>query len=1734
MNTSHINPVSQGINSDLANINISPKYYTYALNASVSDNTGDEFLIQNTHSNILKAVFPDGFKVIGHKNIYEKERVIYFLVNPETNESEIGEIINVSYTDNTDSGYICYNEEGCETDYNKENTPLEKTEQVPYAIYRTIKNQNCLNFNINYPIDIEYRITDCGVNLYFTDNYNQRRFLYLEFNEDLTLKIKQDFYEIIGFDPYNCNLPIYSDNLDCNKLLYNPCFAKPCIDFVDSVSNGSLKAGVYQFLIAYSDKNGNVLTNYFPATQPIPIFSKEITVLTDYDTDKAIVLDINNVENEAFLYYNLVVVETVDSFTEFKFIGTFPTSFTQKDRYVYTGNDKTLIKLTAQDILFKRPYYDTAKFVTKANNYLFFGGLKEYKNLNLQRVANNIKLYWQTIAIPESAYKEERNSFHFRTYQRDEVYAFGIVFEFCDGWESCVLHIPGNSAEYYSSTYDLNPYDIIPNSNPDVITDPSCANLELNKRWQVYNTAQKINGMCEYKYTENCGKQNTWEAGDFGFYESTETYPNDPLVWGELCGQPIRHHRMPDCCVTHIHNGQCGSVQFEESNMIFPLGVRIDHASVVSSLDYAVANNIITQEDRNKIKGYRIVRGNRQGNKSIVAKGLLYDMFAYSKDGKSYLYPNYPYNDLNPDYFISPSKTTYDQDSITELSLPNTKPAIPNPFAPLGRYTFHSPDTHFNNPSLGNILKLETVEYGQSEGFFNQCEEQAKYKRLTFFARLIALGMGIAAALSATEEKECVTYTIKSDYKTLEPPLTNNYDKLKKEEIKLQTSDTVLGQTIYNNGKEFTDYKGSTKTDERTLTQDNTVCLAQNTYDKKTGKKTDGDSSSKIMTAAADAVKQCKDLKNDNVVETYTRTTCTGTPHQLLSNQQDKSNIMTVFNTILTALLQSGPQIVQQVLIGMKEMDIVLNLIKSLIPEKNYAIQYNSVGRYNNYVCVPDYMGIKNRRINKAAYLSPSYQIVNDSPSVSYFTNTTINNWNRESSVYLNVNTTGINNLLKPHEVNTVCVKPDNSKVTMGSNGIKFNYNDLNVKFKRNIASYYCSVKNFISDQYGKITNIEYLETNSCSFNFVDEQESSAYTVFGGDTFINRFGLKRKMPFFTQTRFKQINGSDVKYSELGNAGFPNYYLDSEQALFDRLEDSNVFTSLLNPLSLLDEIVGLEDSRLDVKTPHLFYQKGYIHLYNYGIPYFFAESDINVDYRYGQNNLEKDFYPHNQDLNSWLQEKNVSINEDNFYFYNKTYSKQNKESFLCNNSINFEPNKECRIIHQNRIIYSENQDYSVNDFDNWRVFKANSFFDFPLSDGKLISADGIESDKVLVRLENMSRIFAAYNTIQTSAESIQVDTGGLFQSRPKEFVVADLGYIGTQNRDIIHNEFGHTWVDAKRGNVFNLQNGASSIDELSKYGDRNWFKENLPFHILKTFPYYDIDNSYNNIGISLCYDMRFGRFFLTKKDYKVISPIVKHEVSTNKFYILNGETKIYIELTDINYFCDASWTYSFEYANKKWRSFHSFKPLYYNSFIDYFESGISGSVWSHGLTNKSYQVYYGILYPFIIEYITQPSTSINVINSISYVLDTVRYHNEYDYYYNKNINFNELIISNEHQCTGVIELINRNKIDTTQISQYPKQLTNKTQILSTNSENVWKINGFYDLTKSHNSNVPFFKNTCSADIKNINQISINYYKPTLERARIRSKQSKIRLTNSIYSNYSFKFNFSQTNQIKSWT
>jgi hypothetical protein len=91
------------------------------------------------------------------------------------------------------------------------------------------------------------------------------------------------------------------------------------------------------------------------------------------------------------------------------------------------------------------------------------------------------------------------------------------------------------------------------------------------------------------------------------------------------------------------------------SQSVFPLDVKID-AQQVAQL---IVSSSLTQDQKDDIVAFKIVRGNRSTNRSIVAKGILRNVGKYDKEGTSYYYPNYPYNDLNKDPFLLEENNAY-------------------------------------------------------------------------------------------------------------------------------------------------------------------------------------------------------------------------------------------------------------------------------------------------------------------------------------------------------------------------------------------------------------------------------------------------------------------------------------------------------------------------------------------------------------------------------------------------------------------------------------------------------------------------------------------------------------------------------------------------------------------------------------------------------------------------------------------------------------------------------------------------------------------------------------------------------------------------------------------------------------------------------------------------------------------------------------------------------------------
>lgn len=1195
-----------GMNMDASISQVRKGELTYALNATIEGYNGNQINYQNELGNEKCFQFPQGYKVCGHHNIMEKDVIVFFLCNPSTGDSEIGigNPIDCSYT--------------------------------------TVYNNKCLNFSLDHPIySCVHRITNCGYEIYFVDNYNEDR--YLDFS----------------------NVPSPGD---CNSLSLKPNVSIPIIDIVSIDNNGELTAGTVQFAVQYCNVDGEPYTQFYSITNPIPLYDGfKITPDFNYSVNKSIKINIRNIDTSGvYDYINVVAIETVNNISTPKLIGTYKIELSNKT-ISYTGAVKTNVRLTLNDIFQKYPLYITSNDITTAGDILIRDQVKEYPRLNYQDIANKIKLQWISYRVPNTlTYKDETLASKYRGYLRDEVYAFDIVFLLKKGKETDRFHIPGRMSNPNDLTL-ANPADSEGISNPYV--------------WKVYNTAS-VKDYCDG--WKNAKQDNTYfgeyQYGDFSYWESSETYPNIPSIYGELAGMPIRHHKFPDNVISPFH---------DDNGNIYPLGIKIDINNVLD----AIKQSSIPQQYKDDIIGFKIVRANRANNKSIIGRGLLYNIGKSATsvvDTTDYTYfSNYLFNDVS-------SKDPF----INQLSFPSNLKNL---------FTFHSPDTSFYQPYLGSVLKIESVEYGSGIGNIVPVRNHAKYKLYSNSFFEVALGIaGIIIAFGG--------------------------------------GIGFLGSVLGGSG---------------------------------------------LQTAIQAGI--------------------------------------IAYNTFVT-------------------------FGKAVCPKYNPCFQYNSVATYDKSVIIPN-NGNKLRRINAAAYILPGVQGVGlDLP---------LNNWNRESAVYINTTKT----LPYTHEITG---KKDTAK-------------SINPAVKSlqtfNVASYYATIKNIFDNQYGQLDSYSTVDTGyQAIFSDLATQNVSYATVFGGDTYINRFGLKRKIPLFIDNRVNAPDESDIFYNELNNIGSVKYYFST---------DGVRNNSGLRKIGAV--FFGTPDTHaLNNRKDRFFSISGMMYLFIYGIPYFYVESQVNVDLRQAYNSQEGDYYPHASTgiPNEWLQEVVTSIVHDNTYNYNKSYSKQNDENYFSSLPLSWTPDN-CQYEFPYKAIYSEPRLDLPNQGqrNNWLVFKPVSFFDFPQNFGKLIDLKGIENKSIIARFENKSLMYNMLLTINTSnPQAAYLGNNEIFKASPPIDIRdsdTDLGYVGTQNRIFLKTENGNISIDAKRGQVFLINTipyrGTIATDITGvQSGMSKFFTNNLDFKIKKYFPDVNTDNHYKGIGIHGVYDSKFNRLILTKLDYIPLDSSIKYD------------------------------------------------------------------------------------------------------------------------------------------------------------------------------------------------------------------------------------------------------------------
>lgn len=527
-----------------------------------------------------------------------------------------------------------------------------------------------------------------------------------------------------------------------------------------------------------------------------------------------------------------------------------------------------------------------------------------------------------------------------------------------------------------------------------------------------------------------------------------------------------------------------------------------------------------------------------------------------------------------------------------------------------------------------------------------------------------------------------------------------------------------------------------------------------------------------------------------------------------------------------------------------------------------------------------------------------------------------VNNFQREHSIFFSTGKYEFNYLPEYYNYdNNNSGTPITSRTTLGLNGCT-----SEEEIKGTVGSPYISLKNYIPDQFGIIDSVKWLTIGYSEK--LEKEDSCNIMILGGNVCISRFTWKRKIPMFKKNIVGTADKVPFNYGDYKNIGSPvyfcNYKSDSEESFM-----GIPFPDINSELNF--DSCGEYRNRFYIRPPAKMY------LFYYGITDFLVESEINCNFRYAQNSDKEFFYPQAGDMVDWTQEKNVPIKEPNRFFYNNTYSQQVSNTPYKVLDKGFSKEEwEKRAKQDNAVIYSE-MDNSENDIsDPWLTYKPLNWYEFSTKYGKLIELKGIESDAILGRFENQMVKFNSGDKLQTSnGASIELGNGGVFASRPLEYQTTDLGYSGTQHSDMVNTPYGNFFVDAKRGQVFQRAG-----DELAVISDRtgqqlsglkNWFREQLPFKILKKFPEADIDNKYKGLGISMGWDSRMERVFLTKKDYIPLdNPCLKYsrelgfytdcgeeEVTCPTGYTYNNETQLCERIVESDELCPEGYTYNSE-------------------------------------------------------------------------------------------------------------------------------------------------------------------------------------------------------------------------------
>ena len=1623
------------------------------------------------------------------------------------------------------------------------------------CLYRPIVQDACLGFDKRFLISGSSREKeDCSWQVYWADGLNPDR--YLNIGDPKTWPdpsiyfwsvVQSNYTNSVNFytnydvstdtmlwpgvqwkqkcTPIDVNNPcefcIDENKLDCDKIRLARLMQTPCLKLSLGVTGGTLRNGTYFATIAYSIK-GQKITDYFSQ-------SNYQFVYTFDDLQGSLDLEIS-ADTENFDEFELVIVQCINNGTVAKRIGTYSTS---TSRITLDQIKEDTLTVPLENIPLQTPVFEKSDQIAEVNNYLLRVGPTSKFDFNYQPLANLIRARWASVEYPANYYINGGNK---TSYLRDEIYAFFIRWIYDTGDKSASYHIPGRPPKNFTIPGTTNTYseDSTDYNGQNILYYDSTDPLKTEQVFEVYNTAnillptnipgtETINGQV---VLPDGGIVN--RVGEMGYWESTENYPdNQAEIWNsseycwtgqagasqlyDLCGKKIRHHKFPDNTIEpHFTPNTNATGSQVDVPSIRILGVYFE--------------NIIFPKDNDGndipgIVGYEILRGSREGNRSVIAKGMINNFRTYEDIGDYNntnsslrtrgLYLNHPFNCIYPPYNTNdPNDHNYlYNDPFIRIPDPNDNDPldsggkVTNQSIPEDIISFHSPDTTFRNPFL-SATEFKTYGYisGVSDQRFVEPSKHPQFKLISDQAWATALFVGFGEAILSLLGKRVYNQpggSFTAQYQL--PEVGGNTGP-----IGIQTNLTDA----------FTFY-----------TQLQLYQAQQGLYETTGGFLLDA-------FTGTDVEQQLLESFNENSLSFGGNYTAPWL------------SIETNANTYLPSYLETGFSVLGAInkfaYYFSEGSNLTLDAIYAFLPYRQYALQQQAYGFYDgwNITKTLSDSNLKRFKIGEAFYLRDSLQTMpsyaNNSVPGSWY-RYKINNLKRSDTVVLRTLTGPRYNVSYPNGLNKgpLFLQDDESLVTVGQLGYE---TTPDRDFGKNIASYYGAIKVRLQNQYGQLDSIKQIVITPCEqkINYTDPNDinyfietgpyqctpgvNSNYTVksltkspifFGGDTYINRYAEKNTMFFFNDWLYDFPNGFEYNYLLRRMFINPRFWVNSQKYDVSEMSPANFLSPSypgggFRPRNFYQLDHNSYNYQTDAEgnyPPAVGFgvKNSYFYLANSSVRDFYVESDVLVDFREPGPELgERVYNPYNYtDIPVLFDMNPLNITKGDYYEYDYSLSvsKLYNQYFSSGNlqSRYYDPfvSKLCYTYFPDRIYYSLQQVEEAFK-DSWFVYLPNNYKEFK---SQISGVKSINKNGIFITFKNDSPLmYQGVDSLQTDLNTkITIGDGGLF-SQPEQSVTNSdkpYEYGSSQNRlSVINTPAGLYYVSQNQAKIY--QYGGNQLKEISQIGLKWWFTLFLPYKLLEDFPNYPWqDNPVSGIGIQSIYDNQNSILYFCKKDYK-LKPIEQRPagpvqyvpyVSTGKYkgrgdyFTVGGKGKY--KIGDPALFESASWTISFDPKNNFWISFHDWHPDLVFPTKTTFLTSKANTLWTHNYVCDSFCNYYGKPYPFEIELPIITGQSVTTIKSIEYILECYKRKsgNCVDQFHVLDYNFDKAVIYNSEQVSGYLNLNIFPKNNVTLSLDYPKfnpiipTIVDDSivglpgfDILFSKEENKYRFNQFWDTTK----------------------------------------------------------------------